>query len=286
MRKNLLLLRNSKKKLIKGKLRRKNQEERENNPDLDIPKTKTIENQREFDETYIDKEDPELIAELNNDEFGNCLNNKDYAPQIMITTSIKYTSAIFKLIKELTDSIPNAYFYYRKGLTLPEIIDLAKQRNFTDIIVLQERLRKPYRMVITHLPNGPTLEFKISNIYYHDEIENKAKVTNHYPEIFLKNFNTKLGLRTSRLFSSLFPQQPDLEGRRIITFHNQRDYIFFRHHRYIYSDDLKKVNLQEIGPRFTLRLLYIQKGIFDSKFGEYEWFYKNSMGVRRRKFYL
>ena len=102
----------------------------------------------------------------------------------------------------------------------------------------------------------------------------------------MKNFTTKIGYRASRLLNSLFPQKPDLEGRRVVTFHNQRDYIFFRHHRYIFSEDYKNVHLQEIGPRFTLRLLSIQKGTFDNEFGEHEWVYTNKMGVRRRKFNL
>ena len=32
--------------------------------------------------------------------------------------------------------------------------------------------------------------------------------------------------------------------------------------------------LQECGPRFTLKLLSLQHGTFDSKFGEYEWVHK------------
>ena len=33
-------------------------------------------------------------------------------------------------------------------------------------------------------------------------------------------------------------------------------------------------------------LKWIQEGTFDTQFGEYEWSYKDNMGVRRRKFYL
>ena len=177
MRKNLVLLRNMKKKLIKGKLRRKNQKDREENPELEkeIPLTKTIDNQREHDETYINKDDEELIEENQNDEFSSYFNN-EYEPQIMITTAIKYTASVFKFIKELVDTIPNSYFYYRKNFTLKEIVEFAKEKTFSHIIVIQERVRKPYRMIITHLPEGPTLEFKISNIFYHDEIPNKGKL--------------------------------------------------------------------------------------------------------------
>jgi len=36
----------------------------------------------------------------------------------------------------------------------------------------------------------------------------------------------------------------------------------------------KRVGLQELGPRFTLRPRYLQKGTFDSKNGEYYWIFK------------
>lgn len=47
------------------------------------------------------------------------------------------------------------------------------------------------------------------------------------------------------------------------------------------------MGIQELGPRFTLKLRSLQKGTFDSKFGEYEWIHKvcfsddNSPGLGR-----
>lgn len=43
--------------------------------------------------------------------------------------------------------------------------------------------------------------------------------------------------------------------------------------RYIFKNQ-KKAGLQELGPRFTLKLRSLQRGTFDSKFGEYEWVHK------------
>ncbi len=71
-----------------------------------------------------------------------------------------------------------------------------------------------------------------------------------------------------------------------------------RHHRYIFEEkDQKergkkekskvvKARLQELGPRFTLRLCSLQKGTFDSKQGEFEWVHKPDMDTSRRKFHL
>ena len=53
-------------------------------------------------------------------------------------------------------------------------------------------------------------------------------------------------------------------------------------------DDPKKQRayLVEIGPRFTLRLLHLQLGTFDTKFGEFEWIHKKSLDTSRRRFHL
>jgi ribosome production factor 1 len=189
-------------------------------------------------------------------------------------------------MRELKDLIPNSYFYYRRKFDLKKIIELAKEKGFTDVIVVYERVRKPYRMIVSHLPDGPTAEFKISNVVYHDQIPDVAKNRGHNPELIFKNFKTKVGHRLTRILNGIFPHTPEIEGRQVVTFHNQRDYIFIRNHRFNFDDEYSKVSLQEIGPRFVMRLLSIQKGTFDNTFGEYEWKYKDKMGVRRRKFNL
>nr|GMC69919.1 ribosome production factor 1 [Ipomoea batatas]GMC75667.1 ribosome production factor 1 [Ipomoea batatas] len=139
-------------------------------------------------------------------------------------------------------------------------------------------------------------------------IQNHGNPTSHIPELVLANFTTRLGHRIGRMIQSLFPQDPNFKGRRVVTFHNQRDFIFFRHHRYIFetkqgkqdsqgkkgkenkdqTDPQEKVvaRLQECGPRFTLKLISLQHGTFDTKGGEYEWVHKPEMDTSRRRFFL
>ena len=108
------------------------------------------------------------------------------------------------------------------------------------------------------------------------------------PEVILNNFTTRLGHSIARMLASLFHYEPEFRGKRAVTFHNQRDYIFFRHHRYEFKN-AEKVKLRELGPRFTLRLRALQKGTFDSKTGEYEWIKsgrRHELEESRRKFYL
>jgi len=297
-RRELVLQRRHMKKRLLSKLRRLHQQRKEaineedeedddNKEKENKPKqtTKTIEMMREKDETMIDENDKEIKEALENDEYKNYFNN-EYSPQILITTSISHTGGIFRFIKELKNFLPNSYFYYRKKFDLGTIMKSAIEKEFTDIIVVTERLRKPYKLLLIHLPNGPSMEFKLFDVIYQDEMQGHGVSVGYNPELMFRNFKTTLGYRVQRALNALFPREEELKGRELITFQNQRDFIFFRYYRYIFTNNFTDVNLQEIGPRFTMRLLYVQKGLFDPEKGDYEWMYKDKMGVKRRKFYL
>jgi ribosome production factor 1 len=148
-----------------------------------------------------------------------------------------------------------------------------------------------------HLPCGPTALFRLSSVKLNSEIEDHGRMSPHNPEVILNNFNTRLGRRVGRMLASLFYQKPDFDGRRVATFHNQRDFIFFRQHRYIFEDGeamqkmpngkykrVKKTiaRLQELGPQFTLKLQSLQHGTFDSMYGEYEF----KLTVRKNLFLI
>jgi ribosome production factor 1 len=73
--------------------------------------------------------------------------------------------------------------------------------------------------------------------------------------------------------------------------------VWRRHHRYVFEEKSKKVKkeeakkvvqarLQELGPRFTLKLEAVQKGTFDTQQGEFEWVHKKDMDTSRRRFFL
>jgi len=141
---------------------------------------------------------------------------------------------------------------------------------------------------------GPTVFFKVSNVISSNDVPYHGSATSHVPELVLNGFGTRLGHRVGRFLGSIFPHNAQFQGRQVATFHNQRDYIFVRHHRYVFEEGNEKavekktkVRLQELGPRFTLKLKWIQEGMFDTQFGEYEWFHKRKeMDVTRRKFHL
>jgi len=63
-----------------------------------------------------------------------------------------------------------------------------------------------------------------------------------------------------------------------------REISYFSGDIYIFKSK-DKAELQELGPRFTLKLKWLQKGTFD-KDGEYEWMFKPDLETSRRRFFL
>ncbi|XP_077439876.1 ribosome production factor 1 [Vanacampus margaritifer] len=253
-------------------------------PPKQVPKT--IENQRVYDETTVDPEDEEVAFDEATDEFSAYFNGITN-PKVLITTGDRPRGRTVKFCEQLATVIPHAHVYYRRGLALKRIIPQCIARDFTYLIVVNEDRKVPNGLVLCHLPEGPTAHFKVSSVRLRKEMKRRGKdPTEHSPEVILNNFTTRLGHSIGRMFAALFPQNPQFVGRQVATFHNQRDFIFFRFHRYIFKNE-KKVGMQELGPRFTLKLRSLQKGTFDSKFGEYEWVLKrHEMDACRRKFQL
>ncbi|XP_006655766.1 ribosome production factor 1 [Oryza brachyantha] len=274
-------------------------------PEKQVPRT--IENTREPDETVCRPDDQELFAGNDADEFSAVLKQQT-APKVLITTCRFNSGRGPAFIEELMQVIPNSSYVKRGTYELKKIVEYANNRGFTSLVVVHTNRREPDALLIINLPDGPTAHFKLSKLILRKDIKNHGNPTSHKPELVLNNFTTRLGNRIGRMIQSLFPQDPNFRGRRVVTFHNQRDYIFFRHHRYIFETKENKITskdkkaktsesksqsekqvicrLQECGPRFTLKLLTLQHGTFDTKSGEYEWVHKPDMDTSRRRFFL
>mmetsp|Transcript_120756 Transcript_120756/g.346940 ORF Transcript_120756/g.346940 Transcript_120756/m.346940 type:complete len:356 (+) Transcript_120756:63-1130(+) len=277
---------------------------------------KTLDNTREIEPTLVLR-DPEVAADEAEDEFARYFESET-PPKVLVTTRPRPSQRLFYFIADLQKLIPSLHFYPRKHFSLKEISQFAANRDFTHLMVLGENAKHCNGMTISHLGSktgliGPTAFFKVSNVVTSQNIPNHGASTKHIPELNLHGFGTRLGHRVGRLLGSLFPHDAEFQGRQVVTFHNQRDYIFVRHHRYIFEEkkektsnskqkkdneaqeaeaplgvkDRVKARLQELGPRFTLKLRWVQEGTFDTQFGEYEWIHKRKeMDTTRRRFHL
>lgn len=249
-------------------------------------KPKTLDNMREADETFVLPADDEVKEDQAQDEFSDHYAGK-VTPKVLITTSLKASKRVsVPFLKELRKTIPNSQFYARRHYRLKTIVGYAKKRGFTHMIVVNEDNKILNGLLVVYLPKGPTALFKLTSVRLSHQIEGHGKMSHHTPELILNNFNTRLGHTVGRLLGSIFPHSPNFQGRRVITLHNQRDFIFFRQHRYIF-DDAETARIQELGPQFTLKLRSLQHGTFDTKFGEYEFVHKSENRPHaRRKFVL
>lgn len=235
----------------------------------------TIESKRVFDETIEDSIEGE-------DEFDDLFKSLGRDPKILLTTNAGAKKPAYEFADILMDFLPNVTFVKRKKeYNMKDMAKFCNNREFTHLIVINEDKKKVTGLTFIHLPEGPTFYFSVTSLMDTKEIRGHGRATNHIPELILNNFSTRLGKTVGRLFQSIFPSNPEIQGRQVITLHNQRDYIFFRRHRYLFKNE-ERVGLQELGPQFTLKLRRLQRGIKD----EVEWEHRPDMERDKRKFYL
>lgn len=263
----------------KHKLRAERAKEERNDPSLrdqrltdNVPET--IDSKRIFDET--------IVEELEGEDEFNAYFQSEKPPKILLTTNKYAKKPAYEFADLLMDFLPDVTFVKRKPqFTIQDMVKFCNNRDFTDLIILNEYNKKVTGLTFIHLPDGPTFYFSISSITDGKKTQGHGRKTDHTPELILNNFNTRLGKTVGRLFQSIFPKNPEFQGRQVITLHNQRDFIFFRRHRYLFKSE-ERVGLQEIGPQFTLKLRRLQKGIKE----ETEWEFRPEMEKDKKKFYL
>ncbi len=85
-------------------------------------------------------------------------------------------------MKELSRIIPNSEPMWRRNASLKKTVRQAVAKEFTDLVVVNEDNRVPNGMLISHLPDGPTAHFRLSNV----KITKEIKVC-HYPSMSMSS---------------------------------------------------------------------------------------------------
>ncbi|KZT56893.1 Brix-domain-containing protein [Calocera cornea HHB12733] len=326
-----------KRRLALAKAEKEDPQLKEERRSKNIPKT--LDNMREYDPSMLTANpeahpesstaanaradvDPEAALDIQSDPFASYFsseNDPTVPPKVLITTSTRATSVTYDFCDELSAIFPGAEFVRRKKgqeFQMGRIAAWCAKRGYSALLVVNEDHKTPNAVTLVHLPDGPTAYFKLTSIRLSKTILGHARPSSHYPELVLNGFVTRLGHAVGRMFQTLFPPLPEFEGRQVVTLHNQRDFLFFRRHRYVFKST-EKTGLQEIGPRFTLKLRWLKKGIPaakdstvqptleladgageqdgaepsdvvgpTSKESDYEWLWKPKMEVNRRTFFL
>ncbi|CAB4433068.1 unnamed protein product [Rhizophagus irregularis] len=145
---------------------------------------KTLENTREFDETIVDAEDTEVFEDEASDEFSSYF--KGISPKMLITTSKRPSKFAYEFASELIDIFPNSQFVKRGSkFSIKQIIGFCTNRDYTDVLVVNEDKKVPYAITLIHLPDGPTAYFKLTSIKLNHEIQGHGRSSCHKPELIL-----------------------------------------------------------------------------------------------------
>ncbi|KAG8889294.1 hypothetical protein FRB98_005107 [Tulasnella sp. 332] len=223
-------------------------------------------------ETDVKQEtiDSENMHDIANDPFAAYFHqtgDPTLPPKVLITTSPRFTTATREFCEELVGVFPGAKYVQRskrgsnhKCPSIGKLATWAGERGYGALVVVNDDQKEPNAITMVHLPEGPTAYFKLTSVQLTKRIFGHARASPHNPELILNGFVTRLGHAVGRMFQTLFPPMPEFEGRQVVTLHNQRDFLFFRRHRYVFHST-EKAGLQEIGPRFTLKLRSMRQGL-------------------------
>ncbi|XP_070558669.1 U3 small nucleolar ribonucleoprotein protein IMP4-like isoform X2 [Ptychodera flava] len=207
-------------------------------------------------------------------------------PKIMVTTSRDPSSKLKQFAKEMKLIYPNAQRMNRGNYEMTQIVQACRANEVTDLLIVHEHRGEPDGLIICHLPYGPTAYFTLSSTVMRHDIPDVGTMSEAYPHLIFHNFKSKLGKRVMNILKYLFPVPKD-DSKRVITFANQDDYISFRHHVYKKVDNGKDIELQEVGPRFEMKLYEIKLGTLENAdTADTEWRLKPYMNTAKKRKFL
>ncbi|KII66187.1 U3 small nucleolar ribonucleoprotein IMP4 [Thelohanellus kitauei] len=208
-----------------------------------------------------------------------------YDPRIVVTTSRKPSSRLKIFAKEIRLIIPNSQKINRGDMMLEDIVKSCTAAEYSDLILLHETRGNPDCMIVSHLPYGPTAFFTLSNVVMRHDVPNVETMSEAFPHLIFHNFTRPLGKRTMDILKYLFPV-PKQDSKRVISFINNSDYISFRNHVFASSPDSRDCQLQEIGPRFEMKLFRIILGTVCQSEADSEWELRPYMNTARKRMFI
>ncbi|KAF7459276.1 Brix domain containing protein [Cryptosporidium felis] len=199
-----------------------------------------------------------------------------YEPKILITTSRNPSSRLLQFVKELNLFVPNSFRVNRGGYILKNFSDLCRSNGATDLIIVHEHRGEPDGLIVSHFPHGPTAYFALENVVLrHDLPIRPSTISQNSPHLIFQNFGSRLGKRVSEILKNLFPRPRDA-SQRVVSFVNVDEKIIFRNFSWLQSNNNGPdgIDLNEIGPRFELKLYKIELGTLEMKNLSIEWVYR------------
>ena len=186
-------------------------------------------------------------------------------PRLLLTTGRGPAGRrAYDFIADCLLMFPQSVFRERGKRSVEEVRDVARAGGFSDVWVVRTDVRGHFRYLVHMRAAEPAMyTYRLSSVVCAQEMHERGAPSAHDPEVLPSHFCTALGRHVGQCLAALFPHQGVPRGRQVVTIRNHRDYIFFRFHRYIFRQTERggevslRTRLQELGPRFTLKLVAI-----------------------------
>lgn len=237
-------------------------------------------------------ETAETLTDRRDDEYRLA---GSYDPKLLITTSSDPSQPCVRFAKELKLLFPNSERINRGQTTEKDLAELCRKNDITDLVEVSgsDGQGRPTMLRVCHFPFGPTAMFTLGDIVMRADLPSKPPhMSQSNPNLIFDNFGSKTGKRFVSILKYLFPV-PSPKSKRVITFANLSDTIYMRHHMWESSSTLRKfrgsdpalenmtqeekdhlasrLEIHEVGPRFSLVPYRILRGTIEMKEADIEW---------------
>jgi U3 small nucleolar ribonucleoprotein protein IMP4 len=202
--------------------------------------------------------------------------------KIIITTSRNPSSNLLRFTKEIKKLFPLAIRLNRGNKFLKSLINYCVIQQATDLLLVYEHRGVPSSLIVSHLPTGPTIFFRLSNVVI-DKAKKKEKIPNNFPILIIQNLTSPLGKRLTSIFKSLF-KIPSFNSRNIVTLKGIGNTISCNYYWFERKGDIKSdILIHEISPSFDLLPYKISLGILFEHKQEIEWIMTSFVNTYKKK---
>jgi len=279
---------NSEKKLIGKKTKRKDANNEKEPIETKVEKTEF------YKDDDIENNEPNTIIQ---DKKSKWINRQ----RTMVLSSRKVTHQERHLMKDIIDLLPHAKKECKieKNVAKDELTEVCSNHNCNNCLYFEHRKRE-FILWIFKNPEGPSIKFQINNIYTLKEIRLTGNCLKYsrpllsfdasfevFPhlkvvkELLISTFNTPNNHPKSKPFYD-----------HVLSFFNVNNTIFFRNYqilnelskKFCNDDDISKLQLVEIGPRFSMTIIRIFDGSLGGKTLFSNPFYISPAAIRKKNY--
>lgn len=205
--------------------------------------------------------------------------------KLIITTSRCPSISLIRFTKSLSNVFPNSLKINRGIKFFSSLFSCCLIHKASDFIIVYEKRGKPLSLIISHLPNGPSVFFGLSNVVTRNNID-KFFLFSNPPHVLLVNLDSPISRRITKILSLLFPK-PNQNSQRIVSFVGGKKKIIFSHHWFqIKGIKQKDILLKKLSPSFDMQPYKILLGTLFTKEKELEWIITPFINKKRKKTFL